>query len=103
MSLPVQLSHLQDEHVLPEVVPVLEDDTDGVTAQGGGVGPLELQPQRLLLGRHDFALLDLNTGHICESGPGRAFVRGGIPERSYGVMDGGENGMGGVGWGEGEG
>ena len=65
VSLPVKLSHLQDEHVLSEVVSVLEDDPDGVTGQGGGVGPLELQPQRLLLGRHHFALLNLNTGHIC--------------------------------------
>ncbi|TNN38600.1 hypothetical protein EYF80_051233 [Liparis tanakae] len=32
-------AHLQDEHVLPQVVSVFEDDADGVSGQGGGVGP----------------------------------------------------------------
>ena len=54
-------AHLQDEHVLPEVIPVFEDDADGVLGQGGGVGPFELQPQRLLLRRHHFTLLDLKV------------------------------------------
>lgn len=55
------LTHLQDEHVLSEVISVFEDDADGVFGQSGGVGPLKLQPQRLLLGCHHFALFDLNA------------------------------------------
>lgn len=52
-------THLQDEHVLSQVIPVLEDDAHGVFGQRGGVGAFELQPQRLLLGRHHLALLNL--------------------------------------------
>lgn len=58
-------SHLQNEHVLPEVVAVFEDDADGVFGERGAVGPFELQPQRLLLGRHHFALLDLDASTRC--------------------------------------
>lgn len=54
-------THLQDEHVLPEVVSVFENDADRVLGQSGGVGPFELKPQRLLLGRHHFTLLDLQN------------------------------------------
>lgn len=56
-----EAAHLQNEHVLSEVIPVFEDDADGVFGQSGGVGPFELQPQRLLLRRHHFTLLDLNV------------------------------------------
>lgn len=53
-------AHLQNEHILSEVIAVFEDDADGVFGQSGGVGPFKLQPQRLLLRCHHFTLLDLN-------------------------------------------
>lgn len=54
-------AHLQDEHVLPEVVSVFKYDANGVLGQSGGVGPFKLEPQRLLLGRHHLTLFDLRA------------------------------------------
>lgn len=62
---PCAAADLQDEHVLPEVVAVFENDADGVFGQGGGVGPFELQPQGFLLGCHHFALLNLDQHKQC--------------------------------------
>ncbi len=36
--------HLQDEHVLSEVIAVFENDADGIFGESGGVGPFKLQP-----------------------------------------------------------
>ena len=52
---------LEDQHVLAEVVPLLEEDAQRGGGEGGRHG-LELQPQGLLLGRHHLAALQLDKG-----------------------------------------
>lgn len=56
-------SDLKDQHILSEVVPQFEDDAQG-WGGGGGRHGLELQPQRLLLGRHHLAALKLGWGGV---------------------------------------
>lgn len=54
-------AHLQNEHILSEVITVFENDAYGVFGQSCGVGPDELQPQGFLLGCHHFALFNLHS------------------------------------------
>lgn len=54
-------AHLQNEHILSEVISVFKDDADGVFGQGGGVGPFKLKPQWLLFRCHHFTLLNLHA------------------------------------------
>lgn len=55
------VTHLQDEHILSEVIPIFKYDAYGIFTERGGVCPFKLQPQWLLLRCHHFALLNLNT------------------------------------------
>lgn len=52
------LWHLYDQHVLSQVVPFFEDDSNRGDRDGRGHGR-ELQPQRFLLGSHHFAFVQL--------------------------------------------
>lgn len=64
LTISVRHCYLQNEHILPEVVSVFEDDANWVFGQSGGVSPFKLQPKWLLLGRHNFALLDLRAQRL---------------------------------------
>lgn len=58
----VNLPHLNDQHVLSEVVPFFEDYPNRCS-RGGGRHGRELQPQRLLLRGHHLAFVQLDNRH----------------------------------------